>query len=760
MTLFAKDLRPETENPASVTHCPFCGVQCALIPAAGAAAGESGMRAVKGHSVAGGKVCQKGLLTDAPSMDQGRICEALLRTEGGFVKLTTDGALDWAAAAIGRLQKRWGKTAMAVYGSGALINEEAYLLGKFARVALGTPHIDYNGRYCMSSAAAAMNAAFGLDRGLPFPASDIGEADFILLLGTNLAECQPTLAQYLVQARRRGGALAVVDPRRTRTADMADHHVAVAPGGDLWLMKGLLKIAVEEGLVDRDYIAAHTSGFAHVEEEVRALPLEWLAARCDVPVRRMRMLARRMAAAPRAMILTARGVEQQARGVETVLACIHLALALGKVGRPGSGYGSLTGQANGQGGREMGQKCDQLPGYRSIEDEHDRKVVSAVWGVAPERLPRSGASAFKMFEKIHAGEIRGLVVVGANPSASSPDRGYVRAALRKLELLIVVELVPTETSALAHVVLPGSVFREKTGTVTNLEGRVLLKRAIASAPPGILPEWQLIARLAARLGYADQFAYGSEREVFDELRRTTRGARADYWGVTYERLAGEPALHWPCPDEWSPGTPRMFTRRFAHADGRARFAQPVAPAAVGPDGGQEAESPGGPGPTRRSQEGDTGARRPGDLTLVTGRTGPHYNTGSTTRRMAALNARAPAVYVEMHPETAACLGVAGGDMASLCNATGEKRFAVRLTDRIRRDTVFVPFHWEGEAAVNDIVPAVLDPHSGMPAFKYAQVTVAAVASREAPQRADGEGPGAADVSGPDNSTEVIAAWRE
>ena len=705
-----------------VTHCPFCSVQCALRRSA---SGHT-LRPVQTHTVARGKTCRKGQMSAGAVAVERRIRRALLRTSDGLVPVSTERALRHAARSVAQLQALYGRETVGVYGSGALLNEEAYLLGKFARVALRTPYIDYNGRYCMASAAYAMNAAFGLDRGLPFPAEDIADAEFVLLLGANLAECQPTLVQYLVQMRKRGGRLTVVDPRRTRTADLADEHLAIAPGADVWLLKGLLKVVVEEGLLDRHYIRARTSGFASVEAEARGLDLEWIARVTDIPAQRIRELGRRFALTPRAMLLTARGVEQQEYGVAAVLACINFALATGKVGRRAGGYGSITGQANGQGGRELGQKCDQLPGYRSLADEDDREFVSAVWGVDASDLPGCGVPAFEIFEKIHAGEIRALLVVGANPAVSSPDREYVRAAFRKLDLLVVVELMPTETVQLADVVIPGCAFHEKSGTVTNLEGRVLLKSAVFTPPTGVLPEWRIIREFAARLGHADQFDYNSEQDVFDELRRATRGARADYSGITYERLLREPALHWPCAEEWSPGTPRLFTRAFAHADGRARFvsSDDLTPSAVA---------------AGLLQPGDAGMVDKRELTLITGRIAHHYNTGSWTREVAALTARAPRPWVEMHPETATALGLADGECVNVRNATGEKQFVLRLADRIRRDTLFIPFHWEGSGAVNDLVPAVLDPHSRIPAFKRTAVTVTRARSERQSPENDREG---------------------
>ncbi len=364
-----------------------------------------------------------------------------------------------------------------MFGSGALTNEKAYLLGKFARLALGTPNIDYNGRYCMSSAAAAGNRAFGIDRGMPFPVSDLASADVIFLLGSNVADTLPPILQWFETQKKAGGRLIVADPRRTPTARVADLHLQLTPGSDLALGNGLLYVAIEENLLDSTFIADRTTGF----DAARRAALTYHPARVErltgVSESDLRRTTRWLAGVESAMILSGRGTEQQSKGVDGVLAFINLMLALGKVGKPASGYGTLTGQGNGQGGREHGQKADQLPGYRLIEVDAHREAVARVWEVDPATLPRKGKSAYELLNSLGpAGGIRSLLVMGSNVVVASPHAANIEARVRSLDFLVVCDSFLNETAQLANVVLPVKQWAEEEGTLTNFEGRVIRRR--------------------------------------------------------------------------------------------------------------------------------------------------------------------------------------------------------------------------------------------------------------------------------------------
>ncbi|WP_024794337.1 molybdopterin oxidoreductase family protein [Tomitella biformata] len=674
------------------THCPYCGLQCAMTVTA---AGVVGAREFPTNR---GGLCHKGWTSAALLRHPERITTPLVRSEGELRPTTWDSALNAVADGIRRAQNAGGRDAVAVFGSGGLTNEKAYQLGKFARVALGTANIDYNGRFCMSSAAAAGTAAFGVDRGLPFPVSDLTGAGAVMLWGANVAETMPPLAGHFT------GRLIVADPRRTPTAQRAldggGLHLQLAPGTDLALALGLMHVAVLDGFIDREYVQRRTVGF----EEAWLSAAHWWPERAErvtgVPVDQMRRAVEMLWDARQSdagsYILTARGAEQHATGTDTVAAVIGLALTLGLPGRRGSGYGCLTGQGNGQGGREHGLKADQLPGYRKITDPAAREHVAAVWGVDPAELPGPGLSAYTLLDALGrpAGP-RALLVHGANPAVSAPRAGHVAERLAALDLLVVCDFVLSETAAMADVVLPVLQWAEEEGTMTNLEGRVLRRRRAVEPPAGARGELWVLAELARRLG---RTGFASEPvEVFDELRRASAGGPADYAGVSYARLDAGEALHWPCPDETHPGTPRLFLDRFATPNGRARFA---AVAHRGPAEVPDAQYP---------------------LTATTGRVLTHYQSGAQTRRVPELAEAAGGMFVQVHPDIARQAGLVDGDAAAVVSRRGTVRAAVRCDDTMRLDTVFLPFHFPGAGRANLITNPALDPRSSMPEFKACAV---------------------------------------
>ncbi|MGH7879472.1 MAG: molybdopterin oxidoreductase family protein, partial [Candidatus Binataceae bacterium] len=520
-----------------------------------------------------GGLCQKGWTAGELLSHRERLTTPLVRDSraGELRPASWDEALSRVVAEIRRVQERHGRDAVGVFGGGALTNEKAYLLGKFARVGLRTSNIDYNGRFCMASAAAAGIKAFGLDRGLPFPLEDLQNAEVILLVGGNVAETMPPIMQYFDEQRRRGGRLIVMDPRATVTARAATLHLQLTPGADAAVANGLLHIAIAQGLIDLEFIALRTNNYDAVRRIVASYWPERVERLSGVPVAQLYEAARMIGRASTAMILTARGPEQQSRSVDNVLAFINLALALGQAGKPCSGYGCLTGQGNGQGGREHGQKADQLPGYRRIDDPDDRAHVAGVWGVDPETLPGAGRSAYELLDSLgREGGVRALMVMGSNLTVSAPNAGHIERRLAALDFLVVADFFLSETAQLADVVLPTTQWAEEEGTMTNLEGRVLLRRRALEPPAGVRSDLEILSALAARLGCLEGFP-SQPRAVFDELRRASAGGAADYSGITYERIAAEDGVFWPCPTEDHAGTPRMFLDRFATPDGRARF---------------------------------------------------------------------------------------------------------------------------------------------------------------------------------------------
>ncbi|PSL37737.1 assimilatory nitrate reductase (NADH) alpha subunit apoprotein [Labedella gwakjiensis] len=693
---------PLATAPAD-THCPYCALQCAmtLTPTVDPAPGTTPVTVTgRAFPTNRGGLCAKGW-TSAELLASGqRLTAPLLKqADGTFVEASWEHALDTVAAGVRSAQERHGSDAVAVFGGGGLTNEKAYQLGKFARVALGTSRIDYNGRFCMSSAAAAGNRAFGVDRGLPFPVSDLDTADTILLLGSNVAATMPPFIGHLSGARSRAG-LVVVDPRRSATARLTEDgggtHLQPAPGTDLALLLGLTHLVIAEGLADTAYLADRTSGYDAVRRSVSAWWPERTAATTGVPVELLRSTARRLAG-DSVYILTGRGVEQHVDGTDTATAAINLALVLGLVGREGSGYGTLTGQGNGQGGREHGQKADQLPGYRSIRDPEARAHVASVWGVDPESLPGAGLPAVALLGEL-GGSVHCLLVHGSNVVVSAPDADAVRAGLAELDTLVVCDFFLSETAALADVVLPVTQWAEEEGTMTSLEGRVLRRRRALAAPDGVRSELWILSELARRLDAPSTWST-EPAEVFDELARASAGGVADYSGLSHALLDTGVEAYWPFP-VGSAGTPRLFADRFGHADGRARLV------AVTPD-------------PARTDVTDRG----GELTLVTGRYLQQYQSGTQTRRVRELDDARPEARLEIHPATASRLGIGEGAVVAVGNARGTVRARATVTADIRHDTVFLPFHYAGEQCANLLTEAAVDPVSSMPEFKRTRVWV-------------------------------------
>jgi assimilatory nitrate reductase catalytic subunit len=646
-----------------------------------------------------GQMCIKGFTSAALLAHPARVLRPMLRSSSGqLVPASWESALDFVAERLRALRDRHGPAALSAFGSGALTNEKAYLLGKFVRVVLRSPNIDYNGRYCMASAAAGQNRAFGVDRGLPFPVADIAEANVLLLWGSNCADTMPPIMQWVLAQRARGGSLVVVDPRRTETARGATMHLQLTPGTDLALVNGMLHLAICEKLVDLDYLARRTEGFDDVRRSVLGAHPAYVERLTGVSIDDQLKAVRMLAGAKKSMALSGRGAEQQSKGTDTIVGLTNLMLALGKVGKPASGYGTLTGQGNGQGGREHGQKADQLPGYRSIENANDRAAMAQVWGVDAKELPGKGKSAYELLDSLGPeGGVRAMLVFGSNVAVASPNANNVARRLASLELLVVCDAFENETSAAAHVVLPTAQWAEETGTMTNLEGRVILRRRVQPPPAGVKTDIEILGELAARLGHADGFRFASPREVFDELRRATAGARADYSGITYEKIEANDGVFWPCPSEDHPGTPRLFADGFFHPSGKAKLLPvPYRPAAELPD----TEYP---------------------LYFTTGRYKEHYNSGAQTRRVTPLVDAKPEPRVEVHPNLAARLGVGDGDQLWIESRRGRVRFAVTMSADIRPDTLFAPFHWGGRQAANALTIPALDPTSRMPEFKVCAV---------------------------------------
>lgn len=696
------------------THCPYCSLQCGItLDASGGASNGPVLAPQSDFPTNRGGLCAKGWTAAELLGHPNRLTTPLVRDrrDSPLRPASWNEALERVVTNFQKTQRAYGRDAVGCFGGGGLTNEKAYQLGKFARAALRTSAIDYNGRFCMSSAAVATNRSFGIDRGLPFPLADIARADVILIVGGNPAETMPPAMQFFDEGRERGAKLIVADPRRTATAGRADLHLQPVPGTDLALGNGMLNIIAREGLVDHEYVAERTAGFEAVRRAVRLYWPDRVERITGVPENDIVAAARMLANADRAIILTARGAEQHSSGTDSTQAFINLALALGLPGRPYSGFATVTGQGNGQGGREHGQKCDQLPGYRKLDDPVARAHVAHIWGINPADLPSSGRSAYEMLSDMGTpGGVRALWVIASNIVVSAPNSLHVAERVRCLDFLVVSDIFLSETAALADVVLPTTQWAEESGTMTNLEGRVILRRAAVAPPDQVRSDLDVLADLAKRLGVHGFSA--DPQEVFEELGRASHGGKADYRGISYERIEAEQGVFWPCPSVHYPGTPRLFAEDFPTPDRRAHF-HPVeyrAPAELPDD-----EFP---------------------YYLTTGRVVRQYQSGTQTRRVAQLVEGEPEPVAEIHPTLAQRVGVRTGDKIRLKTRRGEAVMTLRTVAGIRPDTVFAPFHWGGESSVNRLTNPELDPHSRMPSFKVCAVAVACADDRAEKATAD------------------------
>ena len=718
---------PGRDEPDRVvpTHCCFCGMQCGI------------KLLVKDNRIVGfdpweefpfneGRLCPKGVQRYLQNNHPDRLLSPLERVEGqGFRPVSWDAALDRTVSEVRRIQEKHGKDAFAMLSGVSLTNEKSYLVGKFARLALGTRNLDYNGRLCMVSAGAGNKKAFGLDRASN-TYEDLARAEVILVAGANVSETFPTLTHWIWQARDNGAKLIVVDPRMTPLARTADLHLPVRPGRDSALFGAILKQLVDRDQLDHDFIANHTSGFEEAVEAVKGYDLAWAEEVTGIPRRKIEAAADWWGKAKTSFLLHARGIEHHTKGVENVVSAINLVLATGRIGKPYCGYGTITGQGNGQGGREHGHKCDQLPGNRDIENPRHREWIAGVWGVPEPEIPGKGLSAYEIVEAIHRGEIKGLLSICFNPLVSLPNANFVREALEKLEYFAAIDFFLSETARHADVVLAGSLHEEEEGTVTTAEGRVTRIRAAIDPPEGAWRDTDVLLDLARRLGKQELFDFAAPapvagtregslftaKRIFDELRAASKGGTADYFGITYEKIEANLGVFWPCPSLDHPGTPRLWEdRKFATPDGRAHF-------------------------------NAVRYRDPGEVTdpdypviLTTGRVVSQYLSGTQTRRIGKLVEQYPEPLLEIHPALAKALGIADRDLVRVETRRGAAEFPAQLVTTIREDTVFVPYHWPGRKSANLLTSGLLDPVSKIPEFKVSACRLVPT-GRKAPSAAE------------------------
>jgi ferredoxin-nitrate reductase len=674
--------------------CPYCGVGCGLLVRT-----DGGrLREVAGdpiHPVNRGRTCRKPLELPSAVHAPDRAVAPLMRSDRHrrFERSDWDSMMPALAARL----RGYAPEEIAFYISGQLLTEDYYAINKLAKGFLGTNNVDSNSRLCMSSAVAGYTGAFGSD-GPPPGYADIAHANCFLLLGTNTAACHPIVWGRIRDRQREGAFVICADPRPTPTAQAADLHLPLRPGTDLALLNSMLGVIDAEGLVDRAFLAARTSGYEDALAAAREWTPERAAVECGVDAGLIVEAARRFAGAGAAMALWSMGANQSTVGTLKNRALINLCLATGNLGRPGAGPLSLTGQPNAMGGRETGGLAHLLPGYRRVDVATDREAMAAHWRT--DRIsPQPGLTAVELFEALGAGRVKAVWIVATNPVVSMPDANLVREALERAELVVVQDAYhPTETSALAHAVLPAAAWPEKDGTMTNSERRLGLVRKALEPPGEALPDWRIFARLAAELGFGDHFAWRSAAEVFDEFASCTAGRPCDMSDVSHERLRREGSVQW--------GGERLYADgRVATADRHARFAPtPHAPPAERPDGDYP-------------------------LLLTTGRVADQWHTMTRTGKSRALLAAAGEPTLELSPADASASRVTDGDQVRVVSRRGEVRLRARVTEGMAEGVAYAPFHWgalhaaSGAGALNAATHSATDPTSKQPELKALAVRV-------------------------------------
>jgi ferredoxin-nitrate reductase len=691
------------------TLCPYCGVGCGLI-----ARTEGGrLESVAGdplYPVNHGRTCRKPLELRHAVHARDRATVPLLRERRDvrFREAGWDEAVPSLACRLREIVAEHGPDSVAFYVSGQLLTEDYYAWNKLVKGFLGTNNLDSNSRLCMSSAVAGYKGAFGSD-GPPPAYADLALADCFLLLGTNTAACHPIVWSRIRDRLAEGAYAICADPRLTATARECDLHLPVRPGADLALLNAMLHVIERDGLIDGEYVRRHTEGI----EDALAVAREWPPARaegtCGVPAAHIELAARRFAGPGRAMALWSMGANQSTVGTLKNRALINLCLATGQMGRPGTGPLSLTGQPNAMGGRETGGLSTLLPGYRTVECEGDREAMESHWQLESGAISsRPGLAAVELFDAVAEGTVKAVWIMATNPLVSLPDSAQARAALERAELVVVQDAHhPTETSSLAHAVLPAAAWPEKEGAMTNSERRVGLVRRALDPPGQALPDWRIAARMAAAFGFEDAFAWSCAAEVYDEFAACTAGRPCDVSGLSHERLRREGGVQWPCPaGPEAEGTERLYgDGRCATANGRARFA-PTPHA----------------GPVETPSESHP-------LSLTTGRVAEHWHTLSRTGKSPLLTSTADGPFVELHPDDAEAAGVREGEEALISSVRGTLVARARLDSTLSPGVAFSPFHWgalhapPGGGQTNAVTLRAVDPVSRQPELKAAAVAV-------------------------------------
>ena len=693
------------------TTCPYCGVGCGVLARR---TGDGTFAEIAGdpqHPANFGNLCSKGsALGETVGLE-----ERLLYPQVYGQRASWEEALTRVAQGFSDVIERHGPDSVALYVSGQLLTEDYYVANKLMKGFIGSANIDTNSRLCMASAVAGQRRAFGGDL-VPGCYEDLTLADLVILTGSNMAWCHPVLFRRIVneKERRPDLKLVVIDPRRTATAEIADLHLPIRSGSDVHLFNGLLAWLRQQGQTNMEFVSAHTQGaIAAVDAaEASAPDVQAVARACGTDAHRIEQFYRLFAANERVITAFSQGVNQSSAGTDKVNSIINCHLLTGRIGRPGMGPFSLTGQPNAMGGREVGGMANMLAAHMDLDNPEHRARVQEFWR-GPRMASRPGLKAVDLFEAVHSGKVKAIWIMATNPVVSLPDADRVRAALQKCDFVAVSDCVArTDTTALAHVLLPAAAWGEKDGTVTNSERRISRQRAFQPLPAEAKPDWWIVAQVARRMGFTKEFDYSEPAEIFDEHARLSTlengGTRGfDIGGLAgltrqeYENLA---PVQWPVPRRGHGGTQRLFEDgRFQHADGKARFI-PTPPS--GPGSAVDEDFP---------------------FVLNTGRIRDQWHTMTRTSRSPRLNEHLPEPFVDLHAQDALSVAVKEGELARVTTARGSAVMRVRTSGEMTRGCVFAPIHWSAEnasqARAGALVSAIVDPISGEPEFKHTPARV-------------------------------------
>ncbi len=642
------------------------------------------------HPISRGELCIKGWNAHQFIHHRDRLQKPQIKENNRFREATWEEALQLVANRFKQIKKEMGPDSLAVLASAKGTNEENYVAQKFTRAVLGTNNIDHCARLCHASTVAGLAQAFG-SGAMTNSVPDIEEANCIFIIGSNTSSQHPLIATRIWAAKEKGARIIVADPRKIQLCEIADIYLPMKSGTDVALLNGMMKVIIDQGLEDKEFIKERTEGFDELLKILEQVSLAEIAEITQVPAEDIEKAARIYAQAERASLIYSMGITQHTTGTDNVMSTANLAMLTGNLGKPGTGVNPLRGQNNVQGACDMGSLPNVFSGYQAVINDELRAKMAKAWGVA-ELPAKVGLTLIEMMNAAASGELKAMYIIGENPLLSDPDINHVRQALEKLDFLVVQDIFPTEVTAVADVILPAACWAEQDGTFTNTDRRVQRVRKAVDPPGEARPDWQITCQLAGLMGASDLFAFTSAEEIFAEACQVT----PLYHGMSYKALEQPDGLQWPCPSEGHPGTTVLHQQQFSR--GKGKF-HPVAyrePAEV-PD-------------------------KSYPYLLTTGRVISQWHTGSMTRRSPALESEFPEAFIEINPGDARELGIKDSEQVEVSSRRGKIQLKALVTDKIKQGIVFIPFHY-AESAANVLTNPALDPVAKIPELKVCAVKI-------------------------------------